>query len=221
MPSHRRATSGSAAARAWIEAVRQLGGSADTAIGAAAELDRRYAESHRGYHGTAHVEAVVRDCAQLADELGLDCDARALVTLAACAHDVVYDGRPGADERASADWARRHLAASAVAATGVERVGELVLATTTHAAADGDLLAAVLLDADLAILGAPPDAYIRYMVAVRKEYASVPDDQWRTGRTHVLTDLAARRRLYVTEPARRRWAAQARRNLATELAGLR
>ena len=60
--------------------------------------------------GTTTAPATSRRCcatpAGSADEVGLDDDTAALVALAACAHDVVYDGRPGADERASAEWAR-------------------------------------------------------------------------------------------------------------------
>jgi predicted metal-dependent HD superfamily phosphohydrolase len=62
----------------------------------------RYAESHRRYHDSAHVRAVVRDAAVLAAGLRLPADERAVLTIAAGAHDVVYDGHPGDDERRSA-----------------------------------------------------------------------------------------------------------------------
>ena len=46
----------------------------------------------------------------LAGELRLPADERAVLTIAAAAHNVVYDGHPGADERRSAAWARHWLA---------------------------------------------------------------------------------------------------------------
>jgi predicted metal-dependent HD superfamily phosphohydrolase len=142
------------------------------------------------------------------------------VALAAWAHDVVYDGRPGDDERASAAWARRQLTGAGLAGADIARVEGLVLATLDHTAPPGDHLADALLDADLAILGAAPDGYERYRVAVREEYAHVSDDDWRVGRAAVLRSLSDREPLYRTAAARDRWAVTARRNLAGELAGL-
>jgi predicted metal-dependent HD superfamily phosphohydrolase len=210
----------STAAPAWVAAVVALGGSPDAAADAAVDLQRRYAEPHRSYHTTAHVDAVVGDCALLGADVRLDVHDRAVVALAACAHDVVYDAQPGADELASAAWARTWLTRSGVAPAVIDRVAELVLATTTHTAAPGDAGAAVLLDADLAILGATPDEYAGYVAAVRREYAAFSDDDWRTGRARVLAALAERERLYLTEPAHHRWERQARRNLGDERAGL-
>ena len=83
----------------WIDAVCSLGGNAEIAASAADDLAVRYAQSHRRYHDTAHVLAVLRDSSLLAQDLGLTGRDRAIVALAACAHDVYYDGRPGQDER--------------------------------------------------------------------------------------------------------------------------
>jgi predicted metal-dependent HD superfamily phosphohydrolase len=176
------------------------------------DLLTRYQEPHRRYHDLTHVRQVVRDAAALSD--GVD---RALVVLAAWAHDVVYDGRPGVDERASAAWARRHLTAAGVAEGHTARVEGLVLATIDHVAPPGDHLAAVLLDADLAVLGGAPADYERYRLAVRAEYAHVDDDAWRVGRRAVLTGLLAKDALYQGEQARQQWEAAARRNLRLEL----
>jgi predicted metal-dependent HD superfamily phosphohydrolase len=195
----------------WDDAVRALGGEPRPT-----DLDARYAEPHRRYHNTVHVRQVVRDAVALTR--GRD---RALVALAAWAHDVVYDGRPGDDERASAVWARRHLTEAGLADADVARVEGLVLATLDHTAPPGDHLADALLDADLAILGAEPDAYERYRVAVRAEYGHVTDDQWRVGRAAVLQSLLDREPLYRTAAARELWAARARRNLAGELVTVR
>jgi predicted metal-dependent HD superfamily phosphohydrolase len=197
-----------AAGAAWTAAVEALGGDPEPARAAAAELTARYAEPHRSYHTGRHVAAVLRDTSLLADALAIDARERHLLVLAACAHDVVYDARPGDDERASAEWARTHL--DGVAGADRDRVADLVLATLTHTAPAGDLGAAVLLDADLAILAAGPEDYAHYVRAVRKEYSAVTDDQWRTGRAQVLTDFAARADLFVTAPARSWWDGTAR-----------
>lgn len=191
----------------WDEAVRALGGTP-----APTELETRYREPHRRYHGLDHVRQVVRDAVALTE--GRE---RALVALAAWAHDVVYDGRPGEDERASAEWARARLTSAGLAGSDVTRAAGLVLATADHVAPPGDRAAQALLDADLAILAAEPGDYERYRLAVRAEYAHVGDDQWRAGRAAVLRRLLAKDPLYLLA---RNWETAARRNLAAELAAL-
>ena len=194
----------------WDNAVRVLGG-----VPKPTDLTERYTERHRGYHNADHVRQVVRDAVVLC--AGRDAKDVAVVTLAALAHDVVYDGKPGDDERRSAEWARDHLTAAAVAEPHVTMVERLVLATLTHEAPHGDPLAEALLDADLAILGSDPAGYERYRAAVRREYAHVPEDAWRTGRAAVLTSLVKRDPLYLTTTAQERWSTSARRNLTAEL----
>lgn len=208
----------SAAALAWLVAVEQLGGSGDAARSAADDLERRYGEAHRSYHTLGHIEAVLADCARLAGAVGLSATDSAIIDLAACAHDVVYAGEPGKDERASAAWATEQLAACDVAADVCESVASIVLATIVHNG--DDLRTQVMLDADLAILAARPLLYVQYVEAVRAEYAALSDDEWCTGRAAVLSRLLDRPALYATEPARRWWDARARSNVAAELARL-
>ncbi|GHG48452.1 MULTISPECIES: HD domain-containing protein [Amycolatopsis] len=192
----------------WPEAVASLGGTSD----AWPRLRARYAEPHRRYHTLTHAAAVARDSAWLAEGLG-DTD-RAIVAVAAWTHDVVYDAKPGEDERASAAWARDAL--EGVAEAHVERIEGLILATIGHDAPPDDPLATALLDADLAVLGAPPDQYAAYADGVHQEYAKYPDEVWREGRIAVLERLLSRP-LYRSEAARTRWASAAGSNLTTEL----
>jgi predicted metal-dependent HD superfamily phosphohydrolase len=78
--------------------------------------------------------------------------------------------------------------------------------TKTHEAAD-DLDAQVLLDADLAVLGASPTIYRKYADNIRLEYAWVPKLEYQTGRRQVLSKFLTRPRIYhflthLEEPAR-------------------
>ncbi|GAA3436058.1 HD domain-containing protein [Kutzneria kofuensis] len=197
---------------AWRAAVSALGGTpVDTDIVA------RYSEPHRRYHDLRHVRSVVRDAVTL---VPLSSPEKAVLILAACAHDVVYDAVPGTDEHRSADWARTWLTRSGLE-SAASRVSDLVLMTIKHAADPTDHVACALLDADLAILGSPAADYDAYASAVRQEYSAVPDDSWRTGRSRVLHSLLDRDRLFLTPAGRDRWEAAARRNLARELESLR
>ena len=194
----------------WPDAIAALGGS--PADDDWTRLEARYAAPHRRYHTLAHAAAVARDSAWLAEDLGTT--ERALIAVAAWTHDVVYDAKPSEDERASAAWAREALEHAKVAEAHIQRVETLVLATIKHDA--DDPLAIPLLDADLAILGAPEEDYAAYARGVREEYAKYPDDVWREGRIAVLESLLARP-LYRSEAARTRWASAATANLTGEL----
>ena len=137
-----------------------------------------------------------------------------MVELAALFHDAIYDPRaaPGENERASAELAR--------ATVGDEEVVRLVLLTAGHDVDPDDRNGAVLADADLWVLGSPPDRYRRYAADVRAEYAFVDDDAWRAGRSAVLRGFLDRPRLYVTDRFHARLDGAARRNLVGELAAL-
>ena len=204
----------------WITAVSSLKGDVDKTTSSADDLLALYGEPHRHYHTLTHINTVLREATQLAEELDLNVADREMLMLAVCAHDVVYDGRPGDDERASAVWARTQLADADIDEDVVAHVGDLILATINHQADIEDRVADVLLDADLSILGASPDAYDAYALAVREEYSQVPDRVWRAGRADIMSRLLDREHLYRTPGARGRWEAAARANLQRELARL-
>jgi len=141
---------------------------------------------------------------------------------AAFYHDAVYEAAYPANERASARLARRDLAAIGWTDEAVDRVG-LMIEATEHGAAEvesegGDT--AILLDADLAILGADPAGYSAYVAGVRSEYRHVDDDEWRVGRSAVLDGFLQRPTIYRTAAARDQWEERARANITAELAEL-
>ncbi|MGH8829433.1 MAG: HD domain-containing protein [Jiangellaceae bacterium] len=178
------------------------------------DLLARWSQPHRHYHAVAHLRAVL----DAIDELITEAHDADNVRLAAWFHDAVYDGRPGDDERASADLARDVLGRLGLAPARVEEIARLVLLTADHDPAPGDPSGAVLCDADLAVLGGSPEDYAAYAAAVRSDYAHIDDAVFRTGRVAVLEALLAADPLFRTQVGRARWEATARRNLSTELA---
>ena len=107
-----------------------------------------------------------------------------------------------------------------VPASTIERIVSMIWATAHTADAAPPALrdTRVLLDADLAILGAAPQRYARYAADIRKEYAWVPEADYRAGRAGILERFLARQRIYY-HPSMDE--AAARRNLAREIAALR
>ncbi|MBI2922085.1 MAG: hypothetical protein HYY18_13450 [Planctomycetes bacterium] len=102
----------------------------------------------------------------------------------------------------------------------VGRVVALILATR-HAEAPSDPDARWLVDIDLGILGADPEAYRRYETAIRREYRLVPGLLFRRKRAELLEGFLARPRLYLTDHFHARLEAPARRNLADAVRQLR
>jgi predicted metal-dependent HD superfamily phosphohydrolase len=181
------------------------------------ELVAAYAEPPRGYHDLRHLADVLSRLDELATA-GEEFDGPE-VRLAAWFHDAVYDLRPGAEER-SARWAEKALTEHGLPPGQVCEVARLVRLTEHHRPAAGDRNGAALSDADLAILAAPAARYREYVAGVRREYAGLPDDDFRRGRRVVLAALAALDPLYRTGHARRAWEPTARANLERELAAL-
>jgi predicted metal-dependent HD superfamily phosphohydrolase len=191
------------------------------------ELLARHRQSHRRYHTATHVMWVLRHIDDLAvdstdapaaDADHLDLDA---VRAAALFHDAVYDPRSPTNEHDSAVLARRVLADCGWEPARVERVATLIdLTAGHHPAGDTDLGADILLDADLAILGAEPADYRAYVTGVRAEYAHVDDDAWRVGRAAVLRSFLDRPAIYRTTSMQAARERRARANLSAELADL-
>lgn len=182
------------------------------------DLLARYAEPHRHYHTIEHLGEVLALLEEVVDEVRPPhADA---VRLAAWFHDAVYDPRARDNEAASAQLARRVLGGIGLPATTVDEVARLVELTADHVADRSDLDAAILLDADLSILGSPADRYDRYARDIRAEYAHVAGDDYRRGRLAVLEGFLARDHLYLTDAVHRDLDERARANLRREITAL-
>lgn len=210
------------------------------------ELIDRYREPHRRYHTTTHLTHVL-DVIDLLDgdaTIGIDAtiaivgrseDAalateeatsrRAAVHYAAWFHDAVYeigDGHSAADsglsnEERSAQLAERVLSAIGLPSAIVAEVARLVRCTAEHRVAPEDQNAALLCDADLAILGSEPRVYARYAEQIRGEYRAIPETQFRPGRAAILRGMLDRLPIYHTPRAHALFEARARQNIAAEL----
>lgn len=173
-----------------------------------------YAETHRHYHSQQHLS----ECLALFSELQVACAHPDEVALALWFHDAIYDTQAHDNEARSAAWAARTLTEAGADAAVTARVEALILATR-HAHMPQDQDEAVLVDIDLAILGADPQRYREYTQQVRAEYAHVPPEAFRQGRRQVLAAFLQRPAIY-SLPAMAAREAQARRNMEQELAGL-
>lgn len=179
---------------------------------------RALADAHatppRAYHNLDHVHAVLRLWREVRDGPGWDAPAETF--FAVLYHDAIYV--PGRDdnEARSAVLAREHLARWQ---RGVDagRVAQLIELTARHGRlepGDVDRDAALLLDCDMAILGAPPAEFAAYDRAIAAEYRGVvPAWMYRLKRRRFLKGLLARERLFLSDYFHAGRDAQARINL--------
>ena len=174
------------------------------------EVREYYAGPGRFYHTLDHVQNVL----QTVESLGSYTQHRDAVKLAAWLHDVIYDSRVSDNEERSAAYAERLCKQFSIPEDHL--VASLIRKTKTHDAG-GDADAQVLIDADLAILGASEPAYRLYAEQIRQEYAWVSEPEYRTARRHILERFLTRPRIY---QFLRHLEAAARRNIAAEIAQL-
>lgn len=169
-----------------------------------------YSEPYRAYH----------NCQHLVHILGLLREAGARdqsLFWAAFYHDYCYVPGAGDNEARSADIARAQMAAMMVESDLVSRTCALILATKSHQMLQADHEAALFLDADMAILGAPHDQYRQYQLEVRKEFGRVPQILFNHGRKKFLRQLLAQDRIYFSHWFFNLFEAQARLNIRWEL----
>lgn len=188
--------------------------------GTKAELIRLYEAKDRHYHGIRHIEALL---ALLEAHRTAFADPDA-VEAAIWFHDAIYDSRRKDNEALSAALAAGKLKEQ-VDAPRLARIVAMIEATATHevptfedAPARND--AALLLDMDLSILGAPPATFDAYEADVRREYGWVSEADWRAGRAAVLRNFLARPRIFHTDLFVARFEAQARENMERSLEAL-
>ena len=96
----------------------------------------------------------------------------------------------------------------------------MILSTKTHQTAKDEIDGQILLDVDLAILGAPSARYETYARAIRQEYSWVTEASYRAARVQILEAFLQRNRIYWTEPMFVALEVQARKNIRREISTL-
>lgn len=198
----------------WERTWRDLGGTPTDSLARA--LIAAWSEPHRRYHTLQHLG----ECLAHLDAAREHAQRPAEARLALWFHDAVYDPRRHDNEQRSADWARDTLLDAGVPHEAAHRVQAFVLATR-HDAPAGAGDTQLVVDIDLAILGAARERFDEYERQVRLEYAHVPEADYRAGRARLLRGLLARPSLYATSFFRSRFEASARENLARSIERLR
>ncbi len=140
--------------------------------------------------------------------------------LAVFFHDVIYDTTATNNEERSADYAAEMMNVLQLPGEEIAEVRRLILLTKRHETAPDDHNGRLLIDADLAILGASPPRYAAYTRGIRQEYFWVSEDRFRLARAEVLCRVLSRDRIFTTDLLYHHREERARRNIQRELAEL-
>jgi predicted metal-dependent HD superfamily phosphohydrolase len=175
----------------------------------------RYAEPHRSYHTVQHLD----ECFARLDESTDRAVHPSEVELALWFHDAVYDTRGQDNEERSAAWAKSAVRSAGLSTEIGARIRDLILATR-HAAAPDTADAKLLVDVDLAILGAPVARFDEYERQVREEYSWVLGLLFRRKRREILEGFLARPHVFSTDYFRATYESQARDNLERSIKAL-
>ena len=172
-------------------------------------LTAAYGEPQRKYHTVQHLS----ECLTLVQQ-NLDLAIEpAEVEISLWFHDAIYDVKASDNEEKSAKWAEQELTVAGVAKERIERVKDHILATR-HAALPEGQDQMLLVDIDLAILGAERPRFVEYEAQVREEYGWVPGFLFRRKRREVLLEFLERQPIYNTSKLREALEKEARSNLA-------
>jgi predicted metal-dependent HD superfamily phosphohydrolase len=205
--------------KGWLRVLEQYRVAPEDAYPPFDVLVAAYTAPERYYHNLEHLYEMFR----MVERLSAQVEDPSALHLAVWFHDAVYDSRAKDNEQRSGELAVDLLGPIGVPASTIERIVSMIWATahTADGAPPARRDTRVLLDADLAILGASEERYARYAADIRKEYAWVPDDAYRTGRAAVLERFLALPRIYHAQVLFEEGESRARANMRAELARLR
>ncbi|HEY9607555.1 MAG TPA: hypothetical protein V6C85_38575 [Allocoleopsis sp.] len=187
------------------------------------DLVTAYSSSGRYYHTLEHIQQVLETIESIRTTNSTSRWQSAsfpTIGLAAWFHDVIYDPQANDNEEKSADYAVATLDRLGISTFTVESVKQLILNTKTHQALAEDIDSQILLDSDLAILGATEWQYKAYARSIRQEYSWIAEEAYRVGRKQVLQKFLQRERLYFTDRLFSDLEMRARHNMQTEVAAL-
>ncbi|MBD8346447.1 hypothetical protein [Dysgonomonas sp. HGC4] len=176
------------------------------------EIVINYCDAGRYYHNLNHLEAIIRELSDVKDSIPHWDTAMFSVFY----HDIVYNALRSDNEAQSADKAQFRLHEIGFPKDQTTQCVLQILATKGHNPGD-DITTQLFIDADLAILGKPTQAYTEYSENLRKEFFIYTDKEYKAGRKKILKHFLAMDRIFKTEHFYNKYEKQARKNIESEL----
>lgn len=189
------------------------------------DLVAAYSSDGRFYHTLKHIEQVLEKIEEIEIQMQpIQLRSHkinfAAIQFAAWFHDVIYNPQLKDNEEKSAAFAGSILTQFNLPINIINFVKSLILKTKNHQSLTADLHSQILLDADLAILGASELEYQAYAQEIRQEYSWLTEQVYCLGRRQVLQGFLKRQRIYYTQQIFLNLELKARLNIESELAAL-
>ncbi len=176
-----------------------------------------YAEAHRAYHTAQHINECLNLLDWAIEHRSMPPQWSLVLEMALWYHDVVYHPQGFDNERQSADQAILFLQTHGREVAQINWVDSLIMATCHFAESQPGGMAELtnlMVDIDLAILGASAQRFLHYNHQIRQEYAWMPETVYRAKRQALLTEFLDRSVLYRSSIFCQRFECQSRENLA-------
>ena len=207
----------------WRNLWRRFGAASVLLGGTGTAIISAYQGMSRFYHATQHLDDVLSKLDWAKGALEASAETAALkaeekqrlfdtIELALWYHDVVYDPKAKDNEAKSRDLFLVHAREYGLPEDVRKDVAALIDLTAHHGNAN-TLAERILVDCDLAILGAPAEEFEQYDQNIRKEYAHVPGPAYKRARRGVLKSFLDQPRIFKTEAFLQTYEETARRNL--------
>lgn len=170
----------------------------------------RWTESARFYHTPRHLLETLK----VLDVIGgyVTPQQKNIVELALWYHDAIYNPKQHDNEEKSAELVYSTYEKSGGSIEVADFLKKLVI-STKHQNQVRTIESAIVLDADLAILGSTADRYDVYEADVRQEYSFVEEKFFIQSRVKILKSFLARRQIYRTPLMRNLLEERARKNI--------
>jgi predicted metal-dependent HD superfamily phosphohydrolase len=194
-----------------------------------ANIISAYTEPHRAYHTLNHLEFMFDKLDNMLQiyMLSDDVDRKALY-LATWFHDFIYvTNFPENEEHPVNEIASAEYAVNSLKKIGMcderllDTVYHLIIATKHHEPDESLpfdlLLQQILLDADMAILGADSHIYKKYVSQIEFEWSHIPQEKFHQGRSLFLTGMLQKNGIFYTEYMKELYDTQAIQNIKQEL----
>jgi len=176
------------------------------------EIIINYNDAGRYYHTLSHLDILYNELIEIKEDIE-DWD---VLLFALFYHDIIYNIKRSDNEAESGNIARARLGFTTLSDDRIKRCVLHILATKGHTLSD-DNDTNLFTDADLCVLGQPPELYKEYTNQVRKEYFIYPDSAYQEGRRKIIEYFLEMDKIYKTDYFQEKYETQARRNLSEEL----
>lgn len=171
-------------------------------------LADHYSEPHRHYHTLNHLHFCLQELVPIRTSLNNP----EAVELALWFHDIIYTIGKNDNEEKSAKTAVQFCQKNKLSPDFTKQVEDHILATK-HVAVNSNLDSQYLADADMAILGQPPNIFDKYEKQIYQEYSTLFSKRnYQKGRTNFLKTVLEHS-IYTTDFFKNKYEQSARSNI--------